>query len=277
MDSILFDTEEQTASAFFYFASRRIPPSVQKMYSKDAIDEWVQNVSLPLCNGPNSAPPCLSNSPFQTTSMGTLRALLLTHEKKVPLLWKVLANRYGERLVFGSHRDRKGKTSSLMGIEAGRKQSKVLVYQEGTTTPISYRGLFKLEHLKNFFDSVLDDERKDIQSANEKAANYGQKYEPTAAELEEEQNREAERLKLAHGGFAEFVDFEKVVKEGHAASFHGSHGFGEDAEKVVHASHRAEPITPSPIREEPSSRTPPPSMTDIYTSVSEVPHPTDEL
>lgn len=71
------------------------------------------------------------------------RTLLLTKDKKVPLLWKVLANKYqGLGLEFGTHRDRKGKSSVELGFEAGeKKESKVLVYSPGSTKPFRYEGL----------------------------------------------------------------------------------------------------------------------------------------
>lgn len=32
-------------------------------------------------------------------------------------------------------------------------------------------------------------------------------------------------MALAHGGFAEFIDFEDAVKKGHGADFHSTHGY----------------------------------------------------
>jgi protein disulfide-isomerase A6 len=163
----------------------------------------------------------------QTSSSDLPRALLLTKDKKVPLLWKVLGNKYKDQLVLGSHRDRKGKTSVAMGLEAGeKKQSKVLIYLRGSSTPVRYQGVNKLEHLTKFFDSVLDGSA-DLSTANEEAEKVSETYEPTEEEKEIERKQEEERIKLAHGGFAEFIDFEEALKDGKGRNFHDSHGFGD--------------------------------------------------
>ena len=69
------------------------------------------------------------------------RALLLKKSSKIPLLWTVLANKYRDDIVFGSHRDRRGKSSVKMGYEAGEdKVPKVLIYPAGETKPVLYEG-----------------------------------------------------------------------------------------------------------------------------------------
>ena len=66
---------------------------------------------------------------------------LLTRAKTVPLVWQVIANKYRDDFVFASHRDRKGKSSVAMGFEAGGdKDSKILYYPAGSTTPVRYEG-----------------------------------------------------------------------------------------------------------------------------------------
>lgn len=65
----------------------------------------------------------------------------MTKDKKVPLLWQVLGNKYKDQLELGTHRDRKGKTSITMGYEpGGRNDAKVLVYPAGSTKPVRYEG-----------------------------------------------------------------------------------------------------------------------------------------
>jgi protein disulfide-isomerase A6 len=68
--------------------------------------------------------------------------LLLNKDKKVPLLWQVLSNKYGQQFQFGSHHDVKGKTYVSMGLKASEKKaSKVVVYPAGSTVPVLYEGL----------------------------------------------------------------------------------------------------------------------------------------
>ncbi|KAL0954139.1 hypothetical protein HGRIS_005279 [Hohenbuehelia grisea] len=196
---MVYDSGERTASAFFYWASRRIPNTVTKLYHVEDIPGWVEKQEK------------------------KYRALLLTKDKKVPLLWKVLGNKYMNQIEFASHRDRKGKSSVKLGYEAGeKKQPKVLVYAPGSTKAFRYEGINKLDSLSKFFDSVLDGS-VDISVVNEEAKK--EEFEPTEEELEIERKQEAQRIALAHGGFADLIDFEEAIKNG-GANFHDTHGFG---------------------------------------------------
>ncbi|KAF8649295.1 hypothetical protein AX16_005899 [Volvariella volvacea WC 439] len=197
-----YDSGERTASAFFYWASRRVPNTVTKLYNVDDIEPWVR----------------------KTQDNGKHRVLLLTKDKKVPLLWKVLGNKYQGQLELASHRDRKGKSSVALGYEAGeKKEAKVIVYPQGTTGAVRYQGINKLDSLSKFFDSLLDG-TADLQILNEQASS--EEYAPTEEELDIERKQEAQRIALAHGGFADLVDFEKAIKEGAGANYHDVHGYG---------------------------------------------------
>ncbi|KAF5379435.1 hypothetical protein D9615_006511 [Tricholomella constricta] len=210
---------ERTASAFFYWASRRIPNAVAKLYKVEDITPWVEK------------------------NTEKHRALLLTKDKKVPLLWKVLGNKYKDQLELGTHRDRKGKSSVALGLEAGeKKQAKVLIYPAGSTNYVRYEGINKFDSLSKFFDSVLDG-TADLSALNEQAK--AEEFVPDEKELEIERQQEAQRITLAHGGFADIADFEKAVKEGAGADYHETHGYpgmmgsppkkndGDNAEQVV--------------------------------------------
>ena len=43
---ILFQHSERTASAFFYFATRRVPHKNKKLYHLEEIEPWVNDVRL---------------------------------------------------------------------------------------------------------------------------------------------------------------------------------------------------------------------------------------
>ncbi|KIY51871.1 thioredoxin-like protein, partial [Fistulina hepatica ATCC 64428] len=128
-----YSSGERTASAFFDWASRRVPHKISRLKQASEIPPWTEkNVDKP-------------------------RALLLTKDTKMPLLWKVLGNKYRKVIEFGTHRDIDGETSVAMGYEAGsEKQAKVLLYPVGSTKPARYTGKNKLDSLSAFFDSVLD-------------------------------------------------------------------------------------------------------------------------
>jgi hypothetical protein len=49
---ILFEHPDRSASAFFYFATRRVPHKNKKLYSVEEIDPWVDDVRSPLSHYP---------------------------------------------------------------------------------------------------------------------------------------------------------------------------------------------------------------------------------
>ena len=76
------------------------------------------------------------------------RVLLLRKDKKTPLLWQVLSNKYEGRLEFAARNDRKGKSSVALGLEAGdKKESKVILYPAGSSSFVRYEGLSNIFHL----------------------------------------------------------------------------------------------------------------------------------
>ncbi|KAF4611304.1 hypothetical protein D9613_007263 [Agrocybe pediades] len=196
---ILFDSE-RSASGFWYFATRRVPKHYEKIPYVEGIAPWIE-----------------SNTDKH-------RILLLTKDKKVPLLWTVLANKYAHtKLALASHRDRKGRSSVKMGLEpGGPKEPKVLVYPIGSTTPVRYEGLNKHDSLSKFFDSILDgtaDLSKVIEESKKEL------YEQTPEEAEIERKQEAQKIALLHGGYTDLIDFEKAMLNG-GADYHDTNGYG---------------------------------------------------
>ncbi|KAG5634978.1 hypothetical protein H0H81_000156 [Sphagnurus paluster] len=132
---------ERTAGALFKWASLRIPKTVTKLSKVDEITPWVKKATD-------------VGAIEQTTQKH--RALLLTKDTKIPLLWKVLGNKYNGQLELSTHGDREGASSVALGMEAGgEKESKVLVYPAGGTGFIRYDGKTKLDALSKYFDSIL--------------------------------------------------------------------------------------------------------------------------
>jgi protein disulfide-isomerase A6 len=69
------------------------------------------------------------------------RVLLLSKAKDIPLMWKVLANKYRDDFAFANHRDRMGKSSVALGYDAGtQNESKILLYPVGSTKPFLFQG-----------------------------------------------------------------------------------------------------------------------------------------
>ncbi|KAF9068393.1 thioredoxin-like protein [Rhodocollybia butyracea] len=135
LNPMTYESGERTAGAFFKWASNRVPNHVKKLGRLDNIHTWVED----------------------SAKRGLPRALLLTKDTKNPLLWKVLGNKYTGQIELASHIDVKGASSEALGYEAGsEKSSKVLVYAPGSTSPVRYQGVTKLDAISKFFDSVID-------------------------------------------------------------------------------------------------------------------------
>jgi protein disulfide-isomerase A6 len=199
MPPVLYN-EERTSTGFFYFATRGIPNAVEKFYYVHQIPGWISE------------------------KKHKYRALLMTKDKRVPLLWRVLANKYsGTDILFGTHRDKNGKSSIEMGFEAGeKKEAKVLLYPIGSTTPVRYHGVHKHDSLSKFFDSVLDG-TADLSEVVEKTKEEKYVEDPEEAEIAKKQ--EAQRIALMHGGFTDIIDFEKAILAG-GANYHDTNGYG---------------------------------------------------
>ncbi|KAI0296562.1 hypothetical protein B0F90DRAFT_1745521 [Multifurca ochricompacta] len=195
---ILFEHPERTASAFFYFATRRVPHKNKKLYTLQEIEPWVNE------------------------KVDHTRVLLLSKVKDIPLMWKVLANKYRDDFAFANHRDRDGKTSVALGYDAGtKKDSKILVYQAGSTEPFLFEGVLNRDSISKFFDSILDGTTI-LTPAGSHVSEEAHELTPEEEEIERKQ--EAQRLAILHGGYTDMIDFEKAVKK-YGKDFHGGHGY----------------------------------------------------
>lgn len=83
-------------------------------------------------------------------------------------------------------------------------------------------GIQKLDSLSKFLDTILDG-TADLSSILEESKK--EEFVIEDKELEIEQQQEAQRMILMHGGFSSFIDFEKAIKEGAGANYHDSHGY----------------------------------------------------
>lgn len=193
--SVSYDSPTRTASAFFFWASRLVPNNVKKLNEPEDITNWAsKKVSKP-------------------------RALLLHKDKKIPLLWQVLSNKYGHDIQFGNCHDGKGKASVSMGLKAGQKKaSKVVIYPVDSTVPVLYEGLNKFDSLSKFFNSVLDG-TADLKLANDEIE--AEKLVAMEQEIKIQQKQEAQHV--------EFVDFDK---NGHSDTMDNTAPPKEEKEKV---------------------------------------------
>ncbi|KAG6827186.1 hypothetical protein H0H92_012851 [Tricholoma furcatifolium] len=213
LGSMTYESGERTASALFHWASRRVPTTVTKLGEIYDLTPWIEKSST-------------GNLP---------RALLLTKDLKTPLLWKVLGNKYKNQLDLAIHRDRWGKSSEALGLEAGgEKESKVLIFPAGSTKFVKYQGTNKLDALSTFFDSVLDgtadlsalqdpypekivEEEKEAEKVPEQSKveeEQDTEKEPEQAQGEEkEPETEPEQAKVEDEDQAEVPEPEQIVLE----------------------------------------------------------------
>ena len=83
-------------------------------------------------------------------------------------------------------------------------------------------GIQKLDSLSKFLDTVLDG-TADLSAIIEETK--AEELVIDDKELEIERQQEAQRIALLHGGFSSFIDFEKALKDGAGADYHGSQGY----------------------------------------------------
>ncbi|KAG7093479.1 hypothetical protein E1B28_007154 [Marasmius oreades] len=218
---------ERTASAFVNYVSLRVPQSNNaKLSSVDGVEAWIEKTSE-------------SSKP---------RALLLTKEKKVPTLWKVIAQRYQNRIEMGIHKDIDGKSAEkLLGIEGG-DESKVLVYNAGEKTPTRYNGKTKLEPLSKFFDVLLresgskdeeeqEQERKQKQKEQEKEQEKEKKEKEKRGKEKEkekkEQEKKAKKEKTKREKAKEQEKVEKKAAESESTTHEKASEESESSERVA--------------------------------------------
>ena len=83
-------------------------------------------------------------------------------------------------------------------------------------------GIQKLDSLSKFLDTIIDG-TADLSAIIEETK--AEELVIDDKELEIERQQEAQRIALLHGGFSSFIDFEKALKDGAGADYHGSHGY----------------------------------------------------
>ncbi|KAG6895630.1 hypothetical protein C0992_000304, partial [Termitomyces sp. T32_za158] len=190
LGSMTYESGERTANALFYWASRRVPNPPSKLSEIGDIAPWIEKTS------------------------NKHRALLLTKDAKVPLLWKVLSNKYKDQIELGAHRDREGKSSEALGLETGgKKGSKVLIYPAGSTKFVRYEGLTKFDSLSEFFDSVLDG-TADLSALNEPAAAEKLVPDEKGPESESELEKEDTQRKADTDAEAKATEASHVAEDG---------------------------------------------------------------
>jgi protein disulfide-isomerase A6 len=123
----------RSAGSFVNWASQQIPHKIKKLEKVDDITKWAsKNTDKP-------------------------RALLLTKDVKIPLVWKALGNRWRDHFEFATHVDKQGSTFTGLGFDAADKgNANVVVYPAESKDPARYEGANKYEPLSMFMKSIVD-------------------------------------------------------------------------------------------------------------------------
>ncbi|KAF8716619.1 hypothetical protein AX14_006556 [Amanita brunnescens Koide BX004] len=112
---MVYESGDRSASAIFKWVSLRVPNHIDKISNISDIETWAKKDD------------------------GMHRALLLTKEKTVPLLWKVLGSKYHGLLRLAVIKNEKGDIPSNLGVA---ENAKVVLYLAGSSKPIVYEGSF---------------------------------------------------------------------------------------------------------------------------------------
>jgi len=123
---------ERTSKALFSWAMGQIPHGVRRLKARSDITKWVEQ------------------------SSDRPHAILLNTSAKIPLLWKVIANKYSHRMKFGNFHDEGGSYFEGLGLEDNSKSdNKVLFVAPGSTDPVLYEGVLKQKELSEFIVAVI--------------------------------------------------------------------------------------------------------------------------
>ena len=127
---------ERTAQNLFMWVSRSIPAKIARPKRAWGISKWKFDVRFE----PASVS-CRTLRERNRQNRDAPRAILLNKQQRVPLLWKVLANKYNDKIKFAVARDRKGRVSKSLGFDVGGdKESKVIVFQNGKLESVLFKG-----------------------------------------------------------------------------------------------------------------------------------------
>jgi len=131
---------ERTATSIINWAKSEVPSRVTALKSIDAVKSWAAKSS--------SQP----------------RALLITTQSKIPVLWKVLGSRYYKDIAFGAVKDESGSIAESLELGEGNpdSKSKIAIWKKGEEKPVIHEGSLKFEPLSEFFvELTASDEKKE--------------------------------------------------------------------------------------------------------------------
>jgi len=131
---------ERTAKSIVDWAGGEVPSRVTPLKSINAVNNW------------------------STKESSKPRALLVTTQTKIPVLWKVLGTRYYKDMAFGAIKDESGSISESLELGEGTPgaKSKVAIWRKGEEKPTIHEGSLRFNPLSEFFSELttVSDEGK---------------------------------------------------------------------------------------------------------------------
>ncbi|KIJ55097.1 hypothetical protein M422DRAFT_23749 [Sphaerobolus stellatus SS14] len=205
----------RTSSSFFYWASGAVPGKMERSQTAKGVLDIVRK------------------------NPGKPKAVLMNKSNKTPLLWKVISQKYGDKITFVNCRDRKGKESANLGFEITDKKHKLLIFGPNGEEPILYEGIMKYATLSDYFDEVLAGKVDlshaafEAQQAVFKAPAAEETAAPKAAE-ESEEEEDNDEIRIGESGYRGFnphegVDLDELIKLGGGFNPHAGAHPGADA------------------------------------------------
>ncbi|KAF7370921.1 Protein disulfide isomerase [Mycena sanguinolenta] len=210
---------ERTASALYYFASRRVPVAYTKLYKTEDIVPWIEEVGHIILSSfmnlqTSSDDRQEAHSAFDEGQEGPTPVESAGEQIPGPRV------RIPELIVTARESPLR-PSDSKQGRKKNPKYLSILLAQRNPS--VMKVCLNKFDSLSKFFDSVIDG-TADLTVANEEAK--AEEYEPTEEELEIQRKQEAQRMALLHGGYSDLIDFEQAILDGTAEKYHDTNGFG---------------------------------------------------
>ncbi|KAF8507299.1 protein disulfide isomerase [Hysterangium stoloniferum] len=228
----------RTGSSLFYWTSGAIPFNLKRSQTAKGVQDIARK------------------------NPGKVKAVLMNKSNKMPLLWKVLSNKFGDQIVFVNCRDRQGRESVALGFEAGDKKHNVLIYGKHETEPILYDGVMKFSILSDFFDQVLEG------NIDVSRTNYDAKQEVfKTPEVENGSDGLEDETAIDESGYGGFnphegVDLDELMKMNGGFNPHGADHPGAAGKKPT------TPKKPNTSKKANSSSSSSPSSSSVSSSPS---------
>jgi len=131
---------ERKANAFVEWVGQEVPNKVEAVGKPAELTKWTKRVGPAVLRIYACASHPLQSEPLP-------RLLLLNSQSKLPLLWRVLSNRFKDKASFSVTRSKEKIPDLTLALNVSvqvEEKSKVLYWAPGESEPKVYEGGYKL-------------------------------------------------------------------------------------------------------------------------------------